>query len=310
MDTLIIKDEVLPNLIFTEVKADIASLKQQYNKTPGIAFIGFGDVPLAKYVIPLHVKAAQDAGFRVVTQIKPDEITEEELFDAIDKLNANPEIDAILVLQPLPSHLNPLRIINRVNPDKEVEGFHPLNMMATLMPDAWGNKYTMCLPGALEAILQNNQIALPKDAEWVLLLDNEFIENPLVRMVARTAILKSLPADSSVTFANKNSVHLIEHCKRADVLVVVTKSPEYVRAEWLKPGVFIIDIYSNLVNEIPSKKDPSHFIPVIRGGVNVESIKGIASGIIPIPGGLMTIVLGIFLKNATISFRNRLQSQQ
>ena len=180
--------------------------------------------------------------------------------------------------------------------------------MATLMPDAFDNKYTMCLPGALEAILKSDQIVMPKDAEWVLLLDNEFIQNPLVKMVARTAILKSLPADSSVTFVNKNSAHLIEHCQRADVLVVVTKSPEYVRAEWLKPGVFIIDIYSNLVNEIPSKKDPSHLIPVIRGGVNVESVQGIASGIIPIPGGLMTVVLGILLRNASIAFRHRLQA--
>jgi methylenetetrahydrofolate dehydrogenase (NADP+)/methenyltetrahydrofolate cyclohydrolase len=308
METLILKDEILQNRLFAEVQAEVSQLAQQYRKNPGIAFIGFGDNPLSQYVIPLHVKAAKDAGFRVETQIKMDDVTEGELFASIDKLNANPDIDAILVLQPLPSHLNPLRIIYRVNPDKEVEGFHPRNMMATLMPDAFDNKYTMCLPGALEAILKNNQIVLPKDVEWVLLLDNEFIENPLVRMVARTAILKSLPPDSSVTFVNKNSVHLIEHCKRADVLVVVTKSPEYVQAEWLKPGVFIIDIYSNLVKEIPSKNDPTHLIPIIRGGVNVESIKGIASGIIPIPGGLMTIVLGILLKNATISFRNRLQS--
>ena len=308
MDTLIIKDDLLPKRLFADVAAEIAALKQQYDKVPGIAFIGFGDVPLAKYFIPLHVKAAKEAGFRVVTQIKNDDVTEEALFASIDQLNNDPDIDAILILQPLPAHINPLRVINRVNPDKEVEGFHPQNMMATLMPDALDCKYTMCLPGALEALLTDNNIVLPTDAEWVLVLDEEFINNPLVRMVARTAILKSLPTDSAVTFVNKNSAHLAEHCKRADVLVVVSKDPEYVQAEWLKPGVFIIDIYSNLIDEIPSLKEHFHLIPVIRGGVNVESVKGIASGIIPIPGGLMTVVLAILLRNATISFRNRLQN--
>jgi methylenetetrahydrofolate dehydrogenase (NADP+)/methenyltetrahydrofolate cyclohydrolase len=113
-----------------------------------------------------------------------------------------------------------------------------------------------------------------------------------------------VPKDSPVTYVNKDSQKLIEHVKRADYLVVVTKYPEYVQPEWLKLGVCIIDIYSNLVKEIPSKNDPTKLVPIIRGGVNVNSVNNIASAILPIPGGLMTVVMAILFRNAVNSFKN------
>ena len=116
-------------------------------------------------------------------------------------------------------------------------------------------------------------------------------------MVVRTAASKVVPDDCPVTILNKNSEKIIEHCKRADFLVVVSKTPEYIKPEWLKPGVCIIDIYSNLVREVPSKNDPNKLVPVIRGGVNVESVQHIAGAILPIPGGLMTVVMAILFRN-------------
>jgi methylenetetrahydrofolate dehydrogenase (NADP+)/methenyltetrahydrofolate cyclohydrolase len=99
---------------------------------------------------------------------------------------------------------------------------------------------------------------------------------------------------------------VIECCKKADYLVIVTKHPEYVKPEWLKPGVCIIDIYSNLVKEIPSKNDPSKLVPIIRGGISAESAKNIASAILPVPGGLMTTVLAILFHNAMLAFKNKM----
>lgn len=103
---------------------------------------------------------------------------------------------------------------------------------------------------------------------------------------------------------------LAVHCKRADYLVVVTKTPEYVKPEWLKPGVCIIDIYSNLVKEIPSKADPKKLVPVIRGGVNVNAVTNIAGAILPIPGGLMTVVMAILFRNTVISFNKHLMANR
>ncbi|HEX7412345.1 MAG TPA: tetrahydrofolate dehydrogenase/cyclohydrolase catalytic domain-containing protein [Bacteroidales bacterium] len=306
METKIIKGDSIKERIFKEVKDEIAGLLAKFHKAPGIAFIGFSCVPLSKYNIPYHVQLAEAAGFNVLTEIKADNTTEEELFDLIEKLNQNDDIHAIVILQPLPEHLNPIRIINKINPDKEVEGFHPQNMLSTLIPDIQTSKYPMCLPTALSELFKEAGLQFKIDQEWVFVLDDEFISNSLTNMVVKSAASKVIPHDCAVTIINKNSKNLIEYCKRADILAVVTRTPEYIQAEWLKPGVCIIDIYSNLVKEIPSKNDPNRLVPIIRGGVNVDSVTNIAGAILPIPGGLMSVVLTILLRNALISFKNSL----
>lgn len=309
METKIIKGDSLKDRIFLEVALEVARLQGQYNKTPGIAFIGFSGVPLSKYVIPLHVQAAESAGFYVKTEIMDDSATEEQLFTLIDTLNADKDIHAILLLQPLPGHLNPVRIMNHIDRRKEVEGFHPQNMLSTLIPDIQTNLYPMCLPTALIEMFNDAGVKFQHDQEWVFILDNEFFSNTLTHMVVRTAASVVVPHDCSLAIINRNFPKMTEYCKRADVLVVVTKTPEFVQPEWLKPGVCIIDIYSNLVKEVPSKSDPERMVPVIRGGVNVDSVKNIAGVFLPIPGGLMTVVLGILLRNTLISFKHSLENE-
>jgi methylenetetrahydrofolate dehydrogenase (NADP+) / methenyltetrahydrofolate cyclohydrolase len=306
METKIIKGDLIKEKIFNEVKEEIAVLKKRYNKEPGIAFVGFAGVPLAKYNIPLHVQTAEAAGFKVYKEITDENATEKNMFDLIEQLNNNKNIHAIVLLQLLPEHLNPIRIINKIDRNKEVEGFHPENMLSTLIPDIERNKYPMCLPSALMEMFKDANVQFTKDQEWVFVLDDEFISNNLTNMIVKTAASKVVPHDCSISIINKNSKNLIDSCKRADVLVVVTKHPEYIQAEWLKTGVYLIDIYSNLVKEIPSKHEPDKLVPVIRGGINVESVKNIASAILPIPGGLMAVVLTILLRNALISFKNSL----
>lgn len=306
METMIIKGDSVKEKIFDEVKNEIILLQEEYHQVPGIAFIGFSCVPLAKYNIPLHVQSAEALGFKVWKEIEPDDITEEEVFKLIEKLNNDDKIHAIVLLQPLSAHLNPIRIINKIDPCKEMEGFHPVNMMSTLIPDIQTTKYPMCLPAALFEMFSETGMQVQKDQEWVFLLDDEFFSNTLTNMIVRTAASTVVPDDCAVTFLNKDSQKLIEHCRRADFLVVVSKTPEYIRPEWLKPGVCIIDIYSNLVREVPSKKDPNKLVPVIRGGVNVDSVQHIAGAILPIPGGLMTVVMAILFRNTVMAFKNSL----
>ena len=309
METKIIKGDLIKDKIFSEVKSEIAGLREKYHKAPGIAFIGFPCTPLANYNIPLHVQLAQSVGLKVTTEIVANDATEEEVFDVIEKLNASKDIHAIVLLQPLPEHLNPVRIVNKIDPAKEVEGFHPVNMMATMIPDIQTGRYPMCLPEALFEMFREAEVQPQKDQEWVFLLDDGFFSNTLTKMIVRAAASRVVPDDCAVTFVNKDSKHLAEHCKRADILVVVTKTPEYIQPEWLKPGVCIIDIYSNLVREVPSKADPSKLVPVIRGGVNVDSVNQIAGVLLPIPGGLMTVVMAILFRNTVISFRKSLGLQ-
>lgn len=304
MKTRIIKGDAVKDRILNEVKMELLTLQNQNKTVPGIAFVGFLNVPLGKYNIPYHVGLANELGFKVINEIQPDGTTENELFELIDKLNEDKDVHAIEVLQPLPAYLNPLRIVNRINPEKEMEGFHPANILKTMFPDIQENKFEMCLPAALNEIFKESVIHVNAGDEWVLVLDDEFFENPLVNMVTRSAFMKAVPFDCPLTIVNSNSSKIESLCKTADYLVVVTKKPCFILPEWLKPGVFIIDIYSNLLKEIPSKKDPEKLLPVIRGGVDVETVKNIAGAIIPIPGGLMSVVLVIMFRNLINAFKN------
>ncbi len=309
METRMIKGDSVKDRIFGEVKKEITDLGGKYHESPGIVFIGFSCVPLAKYNIPLHVQLAESLGFKVWTETEPDNVTEDEVFDLIGSLNRDEKIDAIVILQPLPAHLNPIRIINKIDPRKEVEGFHPANMLSTMIPDIPTTGYPMCLPAALTEMFREAGMQVRKDQEWVFLLDEEFFTNTLTKMIVRTAASKVVPDDCAVTILSKNSGKLVDHCRRADFLVVVSKTTEYILPEWLKPGVCVIDIYSNLVREVPSKNDPGRMVPVIRGGVNVESVQKIAGAIVPIPGGLMTVVMAILFRNTVLSFRNKMKGK-
>ena len=307
METKIIKGELIRDQIFGEVKTEVAALQAVYKQAPGIAFVGFACVPLARFNITMHVQMAQNVGLKVYKEILENDASEEDVFAVIDRLNAGKDIHAIVLLQPLPEHLNPVRIVNRIDPVKEVEGFHPRNMIQTMIPDLNAGRYPMCLPAALYEMFKEAELQIPDEKEWVFVLDDGFFINTLTKMIVRSAASMVVPKDSPVTFINKNSVNLIDHVRRADFLVVVTKYPEYIQAEWLKTGVCIIDIYSNLVREIPSKTDPSKLVPVIRGGINVNSVTGIAGALLPIPGGLMTVVMAILFRNTVIAFKNNLK---
>ncbi|WP_300568633.1 tetrahydrofolate dehydrogenase/cyclohydrolase catalytic domain-containing protein [Flavobacterium sp.] len=306
MKTKIIKGDLIKDRIFDEVKNEIERLVSKHKKTPGIVFIGFSSPPLSKYNIPFHIHLAENAGFNVFKEILNDQTTEEEMFDLIEKFNDDEAVNSIVLLQPLPKHLNPIRIINKINPDKEIEGFHPQNMLSTLIPDIQTEKYPMCLPTGILELFKEAELEFKKDQEWVFVLDDEFISNTLTHMVVKSGASKIVPHDCSSTIINKSSKNLIDYCKKADILIIVSKETEYIEPAWLKKGVCIIDVYSNLVKEIPSKNDSSVLIPIIRGGVNVDSVENIASVILPIPGGLMTVVLPILLRNALTSFKNTL----
>jgi len=303
METKVLQGAVIQERIYSQVKQDVSDLVKTGTEAPGIAFIGFEGVPLARYSIPLHIKAAMDAGFRVYHDLRPADVPFDELAALIDLYNNDPRVHAIVILQPVPGHLNPILVENRIRPEKEVEGFHPLNMLGTMVPAIRSNQYPMCLPEALMEIFSEEGVRIKNGDEWLFILDDEFFSNPLTHMIVRTAAARVVPKDSPLTIINRESEKLVEHCRMADFLVVVSKFTGWVDPEWLKPGVTIIDIYSNLVKEIPSKNDPSKLVPVIRGGVNVDLVKGIASNILPIPGGLMTVVLAILLRNAVMAYK-------
>lgn len=305
METQILQCQKIQERIFGEVRTNVLSLKQSGRRLPGIAFVAFEGVALAKYSIPLHLKVAQDAGFHVLHEILPADVALHHVYEVIDRFNLDDTIDAIVIMQPLPAHLDPMLVENRIDVRKEVEGFHPLNMLGTMVPQIGVNPYPMCLPEALKLIYEEAHISIEKDQAWLFILDDEFFSNPLTSMIVRTCAAKVVPKDSPLMVVNKEAARLGDFCKQSDFVVVVSKHPTYLDPGWLKQGCHLIDIYSNLVREVPSKADPAKLVPVIKGGVSVEAVSGIAASIIPIPGGLMTVVLALLLRNTLIAFTKK-----
>ncbi len=304
METKIIKGDSLKEKIFEDIKNEISILRNESEKIPTIAFVAcVGHQPLMKYTIGLHDLAARELGFNVILKTRPADTTEKELIDVIESLNEDSTIHAIVLLQPVPKHINAIRIIEKIHEEKEIEGFHPTNVMNTLTKGLNHTKYPMCLPAALVELFQYESMKIKKGSEFVFAADKDFIANLFRSLILRTASSQVVPPDCSFTIINIDNEHIVEYCKRADYLFVISENVGCIQSEWLKPGVCIVDIYSNLVKEIPSKKDSDRMIPIIRGGVNTEEVNNIAGSIAPCPGGLMPVLLAILFRNALLAFK-------
>lgn len=310
METKILKGEQIKETIFSGIINEISLLSKKHNRTPAIAFLAFtGHQPLMKYTIGLHQQAARQLGFDVIIKTLPAESSEEEMIEIINSLNTDDSIQSIVLLQPVPKHINAFRIIEKISVEKEIEGFHPKNIIDTLTKGISHTRYPMCLPTALMELFQSENVTISKGQEFVIVADQSFISNPFRNLILKTASSQIVPSDCSFTIINSDNAKLIDYCKRADYLFVVSENPDFLPSDWLKPGVCIVDIYSNLADEIQSKNDPDKWIPIIKGGVNTESVMNIAGQIAPCPGGLMPVLLAVLFRNALKAFTNSIKDQ-
>jgi methylenetetrahydrofolate dehydrogenase (NADP+)/methenyltetrahydrofolate cyclohydrolase len=303
-ETKILDGSKYQDSMMLEIGKEIAQLSHSYRTKPGISFVVMtGHEPLLKYTIDLHVRAAEKLGFNVMLNTFPHTVEEVEVINLIHELNDNDEVHAIVLLQPLPTHMSAINITQSINPLKEVEGFHPKNMIETVVNGIEKSRYPMCLPMSLFELFKREEIEIKNGSEFVFILDDYFFNNPFTKLVARTAASSVVPNACSYNILSTSNVKLADHVKRADFLFVISKQVEFLNPQWLKQGVCIVDIYSNLVKEVHAKKDSTKMTPVIRGGVNTESVKGIAGAISPCPGGLMQILLAVLFRNAVLAFK-------
>lgn len=305
MEAKILNGNKCRDSIFTTLKKEILQGKTKYEIAPGIAFIAcVGHLPLMKYTIALHVSTAKELGFKVSTEICPHTISTHELCDVIAKYNRMDSIHAIVFLQPAPKHINPIRVIQAIDKSKEVEGFHPENVLETLTKGLHNTKFPMCLPLSLIELFKAHRIKIEDGKEVVFVADQDFIANPFRSLILRTAASQVVPAACAMTMVATENKKVREYCAKADFLFVITEKPEFIQPDWLKPGVCIVDIYANLVKEIPAKNNPETTLPVIRGGVNTEKVLHIAGHIAPCPGGIMPVLLAVLFRNAFMAYKS------
>ncbi len=300
MTAKLIKGTEIREQILEEITAEVAEIKEKHGVVPGLVTILIGESPASISYVTLKIKTAHRVGFNEVQDSQPVDIPEEDLLALIDKYNNDDSINGILVQLPLPDHINEKKVLNAVNPDKDVDGFHPVNV-GRLMIGGDEVRFPPCTPAGIQEMIIRAGVET-KGAEVVVVGRSNIVGKPIANMMLQ----KGAGANSTVTIVHTGTKNMDEHCKRADILIVAAGVPGLVKPEWIKPGACVIDVGVNRVGEKPSKKDPSKMVAVLRGDVDFDAAKEIAGSITPVPGGVGPMTITMLMKNTLKSLKFKL----
>src|SRR6056297_49831 len=300
MTAKLIKGTDIREEILEEITKEVAEIKEKHNRVPGLVTILVGENPASISYVTLKIKTAHRVGFNEVQDSQSPDISEEDLLALIDKYNKDESINGILVQLPLPKHIDEKKILNAIDPDKDVDGFHPVNV-GRLMIGGSEVKFPPCTPAGIQEMIVRGGVET-SGAEVVVVGRSNIVGKPIANMMVQ----KGPGANSTVTIVHTRTKDLEGHCKRADVLIVAAGVPGLVKPEWIKPGACVIDVGVNRVGEKISKKDPNKMVAILRGDVDFDSAKEIAGYITPVPGGVGPMTITMLMRNTLRSLKYQL----
>ena len=257
---------------------------------PGLVTILVGQNPASISYVTAKQKTSHDLNFYSIQDDQPIDIPEDDLLKLIEKYNSDPKIHGILVQLPLPKHIDEKRVLNTIDPDKDVDGFHPVNV-GRLMIGGDEAKFLPCTPaGIQELIVRSGQET--SGAEVVVVGRSNIVGKPIANIMMQ----KAEGANATVTVVHTRTKDMESHCKRADILIVAAGVPDLVKPEWIKPGACVIDVGVNRVGEKISEKT-GRKIAILKGDVDFEAAKEIAGSITPVPGGVGPMTITMLMSN-------------
>lgn len=283
MAAKIISGAEIASAIREEIKAEAVKLKEEHNVAPGLVTIIVGKNPASVSYVTAKQKTAKELGFFSVQEDVDEGVSETELLNLINTYNGNPQIHGILVQLPLPAHINETKILYAINPDKDVDGFHPVNIGRLVIGEA---RFYPCTPYGIQQMLVRTGI--PTDgAEVVVVGRSNIVGKPIAMMLVQ----KAKGANATVTMCHTATKDLASHTRRADILVVAAGRPKAVTADMVKEGAVVIDVGVNRIGMTPEGKAR------LCGDVDFESVKEKASAITPVPGGVGPMTITMLMLN-------------
>jgi methylenetetrahydrofolate dehydrogenase (NADP+)/methenyltetrahydrofolate cyclohydrolase len=276
--------------IVAELKAEVAALK---GRRPCLALVRVGDDPASVSYVRKKEQTAAEIGVEGRVILPPVTTSQEELFSLIDQLNADPAVDGILVQSPLPSHVDEVAVFRRVAPEKDVDGFHTLNLGKVAQEDPTG--FVACTPAGIMELLARSGVDL-KGKHVVVLGRSLIVGKP----VALLALQKRTGANGTVTVCHSATRDLPAITRLADVLIAAIGKPEFVTADMVKPGAVVIDVGINRVPD-PSRKTGYR----LTGDVAFQAVAPLCSRITPVPGGVGPMTVAMLMKNTVKARRLR-----
>ena len=290
MTAKIINGNEIAQQIREELRLEVAAMKEKYNLVPGLVTILVGDNPASVSYVTAKQKTSHELNFYSIQDNQPADMSEEKLLRLIDAYNRDSRIHGILVQLPLPGHIDEKKVLNAIDPDKDVDGFHPVNV-GRLMIGGKEAKFLPCTPAGIQELIVRSGFATD-GAEVVVVGRSNIVGKP----IANIMLQKEKGANATVTVIHTRTRDMAMHCRRADILIVAAGVPGLVKPEWIKPGACVIDVGVNRVGEKISEKTGKK-VALLKGDVDFDAVKEIAGAITPVPGGVGPMTITMLMKN-------------
>lgn len=280
MSATIIDGKAFAERVRVRIAADVARLKAEQGLTPGLAVVLVGEDPASQVYVASKEREAKAAGFHSLTCRLSADASEGEVLDTVARLNDDPAVHGILVQLPLPKGIDEDKVLLAIDPDKDVDGFHPINV----------GRLTLGQPGPIPCT--------PKGCMMLLKDVMGDLSGQQALVIGRSAIVGKpmamllLAANATVTIAHSRTRDLPELARRADILVAAVGRPLFVKGDWIKPGAVVLDVGINRL--APSKAHPKG---KLVGDVDFESARSVAGAITPVPGGIGPMTIACLLDN-------------
>jgi methylenetetrahydrofolate dehydrogenase (NADP+) / methenyltetrahydrofolate cyclohydrolase len=283
MAATLIKGAEVAAQIREELKKEIADLKAKHNLVPGLVTVLVGADPASQVYVGQKEKTSKELGIYSERHDLPEKTTQQELIALVQKLNKNPKIHGILVQLPLPKHLNEEEVLYTIDPKKDVDGFHPVNVGKLMIgkPD-----YLPCTPAGIQQLLIRSGTKI-EGAEVVVVGRSNIVGKPIANMLLQ----KAPGANATVTVCHTKTRDIAFHTRRADILIVAAGKAKAITGDMVKEGVTVIDVG---VNEIGKTADGKR---ILVGDVDFESVSQKARAITPVPGGVGPMTITMLMLN-------------
>jgi methylenetetrahydrofolate dehydrogenase (NADP+)/methenyltetrahydrofolate cyclohydrolase len=265
--------------------AERAKKLAQRGVRPGLAVVMVGDDPASAVYTSAKARAAEEAGMYNVNVRLPSDTSEADLLSRVDALNSDPKIHGILVQMPLPKQINPDTVIRRIDPTKDVDGFHPVNVGKMLIGERDG--FIPCTPAGIQVLLKESGVQTP-GKNCVIIGRSNIVGKPMAALM----IQDNENANCTVTVCHRHTVDLKAQARAADILIVAAGRARIVTADMVKPGAVVIDVGTNRVADPQSKTGTK-----LQGDVDFESVREVASKITPVPGGVGPMTIAMLMAN-------------
>ena len=280
----ILDGQLVSRTIRESLKLKVAQLITEGKKVPHLAAVLVGNNGASETYVGAKVKACSEIGYKSTLLRLEDSISENKLLGEITELNANPDIDGILVQLPLPKHISEEKVINTIDPSKDVDGFHPISVGRMVLGSS---TFIPATPHGIMLMLEHYQIDT-RGMDAVILGRSHIVGRPMSILLSSN----SNPGNCTVTICHSQTKNLAEICRRADLIVAALGRPEFVTKEMVKEGAIVVDVG---ITRVPDSSKKSGF--ALKGDVHFASVSPRCSYITPVPGGVGPMTIAALMKN-------------